>query len=141
MYTLYLQTNLYILCFGCLFICLYPINFQTAEPIGSKVCVEPHMTPRKVFFWSKFQKFTTNKIQFWLIFLYPRKNLSNHSLGCLERWKFSCMIIEGPQYVFGESYWRTKPRDVRNDYFAFYWKRPINLKNFNFDKTFCSGWL
>ena len=30
------------------------------------------------------------------------KILSNHSLGCLERWKFPCMIIEGLQYGFVE---------------------------------------
>ena len=29
------------------------------------------------------------------------------------------MIIEGLQYGFGESYWSTKPRGVRNDFFAF----------------------
>jgi len=68
-------------------------------------------------------------------------NLSNLSLGCLERWKFPCMIIEGLQYGFGELYWRTKPRGVRNDFFCIFLKRPINPKKFNFDKTFCSGWL
>ncbi len=29
----------------CLFVCLYPINVKTAEPIGPKLCVIPHMTP------------------------------------------------------------------------------------------------
>ena len=49
------------------------------------------------------------------------------------------MIIEGLQYGVGESYGRIKPMGVRNDFFAFFLKRPINLKMFNFDKTFCSG--
>ena len=30
------------------------------------------------------------------------------------------MIIEGVQYGFGELYWRTKPRGVRNDFFAYF---------------------
>ena len=73
---------------------------------------------------------------YFLQMFFFRKNLSNLSLGCLERWKFSCMIIEGLQYVFGESYWRTKPRGVRYDFLHFFLKRPINLKKFNHDKTF-----
>ena len=60
------------------------------------------------------------------------KNLSNLSLGCLERWKFPCMIIEGLQYGFGELYWRTKPRVSEIFFFAFFWKRPVNLKKFYF---------
>ena len=55
-------------------------------------------------------------------------NLSNHSLGCLERWKYPCMIIEGLQYGFGELYWRTKPRGVRNDFFSFFLKTSNNPK-------------
>ena len=43
------------------------------------------------------------------------------------------MIHEGLQYGFGEFYWRTKPRGVRNIFFvAFFCKRPINLKIFIF---------
>ena len=30
------------------------------------------------------------------------------------------MIIEGQQYGFGELYWRTKPRGVRNNIFFVY---------------------
>ena len=30
------------------------------------------------------------------------------------------MIIEGLQYGFDELYWRTKPRGVRNDFFAYF---------------------
>ncbi len=32
------------------------------------------------------------------------------------------MIIEGLQYGFGELYWCTKARGVRNDFFAFFKK-------------------
>ena len=41
--------------FVSLFVCLYPINVKTAEPIGPIFCVEPHITPGKVYEWSKFQ--------------------------------------------------------------------------------------
>ena len=58
--------------YTCLSVCLYPINVKTAEPIGTKFCVGPHMTPGKVFVWSKFQKLASNKIRFSLNFLYPR---------------------------------------------------------------------
>ena len=34
---------------GCLFVCLYPINVKTAEPIGSKFCVGSRVTPGKVY--------------------------------------------------------------------------------------------
>ena len=30
-------------------VCLYPINVKTAEPIGPKFCVGPHVTPGKVY--------------------------------------------------------------------------------------------
>ena len=46
----------------------YPMNVKTAELIGPKFCVGPHMTPGKVYGWSKFQKlFYTNLIfiKFW----------------------------------------------------------------------------
>ena len=33
----------------CLSWCLYPINVNTAKPIGPKFCVGPHMTPGKVY--------------------------------------------------------------------------------------------
>ena len=31
------------------FVCLYPINIKTAEPIGPKFCVGPHMTSGEVY--------------------------------------------------------------------------------------------
>ena len=36
---------------GCLFVCFYPINVKTAEPIKPKFCVGPHVTPKKVYEW------------------------------------------------------------------------------------------
>ena len=42
------------------------------------------------------------------------------------------MIIEGLQYGFGELYWRTKPRGVRNDFFGIFLKTSIKLLKFNF---------
>jgi len=39
---------------ACLSVRLYPINVKTAEPIGPKFCVGPHVTPGKVYEWSKF---------------------------------------------------------------------------------------
>ena len=43
MKSLYLYINL--ACLGvCLFVCLYPINVKTAEPIGPKFFVGHHVT-------------------------------------------------------------------------------------------------
>ena len=36
-------------------VCLYPINVKTAEPIGPKFCLEPHVAPGKVFGQSDFK--------------------------------------------------------------------------------------
>ena len=48
------SSSIYILCLSvCLFVCLYPINVKTTEPIGPKFCVGPHVTPGKVYEWSK----------------------------------------------------------------------------------------
>ena len=47
-----------------MFVRLYPINVNTAEPIGPKFCVEPHVAPGKVCEWSNFQKFASIKIRF-----------------------------------------------------------------------------
>ena len=40
----YLYINL-----ACLFVCLYPINVKTAEPIGPKFVVGPQGAPGKVY--------------------------------------------------------------------------------------------
>jgi len=42
-------------------VCFYPVNAKTAEPIGTKFCVGHHVTPGKVYGWSKFQKFTSKQ--------------------------------------------------------------------------------
>ena len=40
----------------CLFVCLYPINVKTAEPMGPKFFVGHHVTPGKVYKRSKLKK-------------------------------------------------------------------------------------
>jgi len=52
----------------CLFVCLYPINVKTAEPIGPKFFVGHHVTTGKVYEWSKFQIFVSIKIRLSLNF-------------------------------------------------------------------------
>ena len=42
------------------------------------------------------------------------------------------MTIEGLQYGFGELYWRTKPRGVRNDFFFIFLTTSIKLLKFIF---------
>ena len=64
-------SNIYIypllVCLGvCLSVRLYPINVITAELIGPKFCVDPHMAPGKIYEWSKSKKFAPNKIWFSL---------------------------------------------------------------------------
>ena len=50
----------------CLGVCLHPMNVKKAKPIGPKFCVGLHMSPGKVYRWSKFQKFASNKIRFFI---------------------------------------------------------------------------
>ena len=47
------------------FVCLYPINVKTNEPIRPKFCVGPHMTPGKVYGISKLERKNPGK---WLDF-------------------------------------------------------------------------
>ena len=47
-----------------LLVFLYPINVETAKPIGPKFCMGSRMTRGKVNGWSNFQKFVSNKIRF-----------------------------------------------------------------------------
>ena len=44
-----------------LLVCLYPINVTTVEPIRPKFCLGLHLSPGKVYRWSKFQNFASNK--------------------------------------------------------------------------------
>ena len=39
----------------CLFVCLYPINVKTTEPIRPKFCVGPQGAPGKVYGQSDFK--------------------------------------------------------------------------------------
>ena len=76
--------NFSILCLsGCLFVCLYPINFKTAESIGPKFCLGLYMSPKKVYGWSKFQNFASNKIRCSLNFKHQRHFFNKiHKLFC-----------------------------------------------------------
>ena len=56
---------------ACFSVRFYTINVYTAEPIGLKLNVEPHMTPWKVYRGSKFQKLAFNKNRFSLNFENP----------------------------------------------------------------------
>ena len=47
-------------------VCCYPIIVKTAEPIGTKICVGPHMAAGKVHEESKFQRIASNKIKILL---------------------------------------------------------------------------
>ena len=46
----------------CLFVCVYPINDKTAEPIGPKFSVGPGMTPGKVYGCSELQKVVSKSL-------------------------------------------------------------------------------
>ena len=51
---------------GCLFVYLYPINVKTAEMIGPKFCVGPHVAPVKVVENVKnLPRFSLNFWTFW----------------------------------------------------------------------------
>ena len=64
----YLYVNLACLS-GCPFVCLYPINVKTAEPIGPTFFKGPYLTPRKVYECLKILKICVSKffifVKFW----------------------------------------------------------------------------
>ena len=72
--SLYIYSLLCVECFNLyinlafLFVCLYPINVKTAEPIRPKFCVWPNVALEKVYEWSKFKKFASIKNRFSLNF-------------------------------------------------------------------------
>ena len=73
-------------CVHCLYICLNPINVKTAEPIGPKFCVGPHMTPGKVLlsfkYWPPKNQFSLNfeNSQFFIKY----SNFSVFVLQCIQ---------------------------------------------------------
>ena len=73
------------------------------------------------------------------------KNLSNHSLGCLERWKFPCMVIEGLQLGFPPeipSYGLSTEMIMK--FFPFQlWKRFPEFRNnfFSVNRKFPERWF
>ena len=56
---------------GCLFFCLCPINVKTAEPIGPKFCVGTHVTPKKVYEWSKCENIFF--LKFFVVYIQTKK--------------------------------------------------------------------
>ena len=56
--------RIYCLYIYTLSVCLYPINVRTAEQIGSKLCVEPHMTPWKIYGCLEVQKVVSKIFDF-----------------------------------------------------------------------------
>ena len=58
-----------------MFVCLYPTNVKTAEPIGPKFCVGPHLTPGKVYGCSKLQKCVSKSFCFLFNFKNALKNI------------------------------------------------------------------
>ena len=72
--------------FVCLFVCLYPINVKTAEPIGPKFFVGHHVTTGKVYEWSKFQIFVSIKIR--------------SSFNFWKFWKSTKFFCENPRIIF-----------------------------------------
>jgi len=88
--SIYLSIDIYILCLSVCFFCLYPINLETAEPIGPKFFGKPHMTPGKVYRRSKIQKLASKKLfknKFWkfTIFFYKIHELFVFVLQCIQR--------------------------------------------------------
>ena len=65
-------------------VCFFPINVKTVEPIGSKFCVGPNMTPGKLCGSSKFQKQVSNKIRFL-------SNLKIHEFYFIKSANFSLL--------------------------------------------------
>ena len=51
------------------FVCLFPINVWTAEPIGPNFFVGHHVTPGKVYEWSKFKNLCLKVFYFCKVFL------------------------------------------------------------------------
>ena len=75
--------------FECLFVCIQ-YNVKTTEPIGSQFCPGPHVTPGKVYDWSKFQKLASNKIGFSLNFEHSKFRFFKKSASFL----FVCFVLQ-----------------------------------------------
>ena len=67
----------YLISIYTLLVCLYPKNVKTAELIGRKFCVGPHMTPGKVLLdsCSKLHSSVTKSFWIFLKFLKCAKNI------------------------------------------------------------------
>ena len=82
-----------------MFVCLYPTNVKTTEPIGPKFCVEPQMTPGKVYGCSKLQKCVSKSFLFFVKFwkcakkyysfvIAPREDA--HRWALIKKWNRRC---------------------------------------------------
>ena len=92
--TLHFPTSIYK--FGlsvCLFVCLYPINVKTAEPIRPKFFVGHHVILGKVYGWSSFQKFASIKIRFL-------KCLKIHDIFFIKSAKFLFLLPRRTPMLF-----------------------------------------
>ena len=74
---LWLITSIYIYTLLVRLLFLYPINVTTAKPIEPKIFMGPHVTPGKVYEWSKFQKFVFKSFHFCKILKMREKVLRN----------------------------------------------------------------
>jgi len=80
----------------CLFVCFYPINVKTAEPIGLKFFVVPHVAPGKVYKSSKFQK-----VVFKSFFIYLKRR--NRCAKILVIWKVTyAFLLQAKNMSFSE---------------------------------------
>ena len=93
-----------------LFVHLYPKNATTAEPIGLKFSVGPHMTPGKVNRCSKWQKYVSKSFRFLLNFKNARKNIIKSArpifivsivqrpmgIGIIYPVNYICLFYENP---------------------------------------------
>ena len=52
----------------CLFVCLNPINVETAEPTGPTFCLGPHITPGKGWWMIKIWKISLQQILIFIKF-------------------------------------------------------------------------
>ena len=65
-YSIYLYTLLFCLGVCSLFVCLFVSNkHQNSRSIGPKFFVGLRVFPGKIYGWSNFQKFASNKFDFW----------------------------------------------------------------------------
>ena len=74
--------------YACLYVCLYPINVKTAEPIRPKFCVWPHVTPGRFMNDQNFQNLCFKVLYFCKILKSAKKyNKIRNFLFCFILYK------------------------------------------------------